>query len=102
MALNRTIFERSMSDKRSEPPEFPLPGSQLRPSHVRLCNRCEKLQPEANVVEMRTVQFWVPDTRSATFAAGVRMQCLSLKGEAHEAEAMHFAEEVARHIEGWP
>lgn len=50
---------------------------------------------------LRPVQFWVPDTRSATFAADVRMQCLSLKGEAHEAEAMRFAEEATRHIEGW-
>jgi hypothetical protein len=50
---------------------------------------------------LRPVQFWVPDTRLASFAADVRMQCLLLKGEAHETEAIRFAEEAAGHIEGW-
>lgn len=50
---------------------------------------------------LRPVQFWVPDTRLASFASDVRMQCLALKGDAHEAQAQRFAQEAASHIEGW-
>jgi hypothetical protein len=50
---------------------------------------------------LRPVQFWVPDTRSPEFAARVREQCQSLKGDPAEAEVLRFAEEAAAHIEGW-
>ncbi|MDR0273750.1 MAG: antitoxin MazE family protein [Burkholderiaceae bacterium] len=50
---------------------------------------------------LRPVQFWVPDTRSPEFAARVRRQCQSLKGDSAEAAVLRFAEEAATHVEGW-
>lgn len=50
---------------------------------------------------LRPVQFWVPDTRQASFVADLRMQCLALKGDASETEATGFAQEAVKHIEGW-
>lgn len=50
---------------------------------------------------LRPVQFWVPDTRAPGFAAQVRSQCLALKGDAAEAEAIGFAEAAAATTEGW-
>src|SRR3546814_16382663 len=48
----------------------------------------------------RPVQFWVPDTRGADFAARVRQQCLKLKGEPAELDAMRFVAEEAGQGEG--
>lgn len=50
---------------------------------------------------LRPVQFWVPDTRLPGYAAEVRMQCLAIKGDSHEAETIEFAEEAVSQIEGW-
>lgn len=50
---------------------------------------------------LRPVQFWVPDTRSPEFAAQVREQCRSLKGDSAEAEVLRFTEGAASHVEGW-
>ena len=50
---------------------------------------------------MRPVQFWVPDTRTPEFVAQVRSQCLALKGDAVEAEAIGFVEAAAITVEGW-
>jgi hypothetical protein len=50
---------------------------------------------------LRPVQFWVPDTRSPEFAAQVRQQCQSLKGDPAEADVLRFTEEAATHVEGW-
>ena len=50
---------------------------------------------------LRPVQFWVPDTRAEGFIADLRMQCLALRGDSHEAEAIRFAEEAAGYVEGW-
>ena len=50
---------------------------------------------------LRPVQFWVPDTRSPEFAAQVRQQCRSLKGDPAEAEVLRFTEDAASHVEGW-
>ncbi len=50
---------------------------------------------------LRPVQFWVPDTRLPGFAADVRMQCLAIKADRHESEAIEFAEEAVSQIEGW-
>src|SRR3546814_19079826 len=49
----------------------------------------------------RPVQFWVPDTRGADFAARVRQQCLKLKGDPAELDALRFVEEAAAPVEGW-
>src|SRR3546814_10277798 len=43
----------------------------------------------------RPVQFWVPDTRGADFAERVRQQCLKLKGDPAELDALRFVEEAA-------
>ncbi|MDA8254066.1 MAG: antitoxin MazE family protein [Betaproteobacteria bacterium] len=50
---------------------------------------------------LRPVQFWVLDTRSPEFAAQVREQCRSLKGDSAEAEVLRFTEGAASHVEGW-
>lgn len=50
---------------------------------------------------LRPVQFWVPDTRTVEFITEVQRQCLSLKGDNAEADALRFTEEAASHIEGW-
>src|SRR3546814_7407322 len=42
----------------------------------------------------RPVQFWVPDTRGADFAERVRQQCLKLKGDPAELDALRFVEEA--------
>jgi hypothetical protein len=50
---------------------------------------------------LRPVQFWVTDTRSPELAAQLRSQCLALKGDPSDADAVRFTEEAASHIEGW-
>ncbi|GDX58346.1 hypothetical protein LBMAG30_25090 [Comamonadaceae bacterium] len=50
---------------------------------------------------LRPVQFWVPDTRLASFAADLRRQCLELNGAASEAEVLGLTEEAAGQVEGW-
>lgn len=50
---------------------------------------------------LRPVQFWVPDTRSPDFAAEMKRQCLSLRGNSTEAEVLLFTEAAASHLEGW-
>ncbi len=50
---------------------------------------------------LRPVQFWVPDTRLASFAADLRRQCLELNGAPSEAEVLGFSEEAAGQVEGW-
>src|SRR3546814_1545557 len=47
----------------------------------------------------RPVQFWVPDTRGADFAERVRQQCLKLKGDPAELDALRFVEEAAARSE---
>src|SRR3546814_11711519 len=48
----------------------------------------------------RPVKFWVPDTRGADFAERVRQQCLKLKGDPAELDALRFVEEEAAPDEG--
>src|SRR3546814_20443543 len=48
----------------------------------------------------RPVQFWVPDTRGAAFAERVRQQCLKLKGDPAELDALRLVEEAAARVEG--
>src|SRR3546814_12648885 len=50
----------------------------------------------------RPVQFWVPDRRGADCAERVRQQCLKLKGDPAELDALRFVEEAAAQVEGWP
>src|SRR3546814_14962640 len=49
----------------------------------------------------RPVQFWVPDTSGADFAERVRQQCLKLKGDPAELDALRSDEEAEAQVEGW-
>lgn len=50
---------------------------------------------------LRPVQIWVPDTRSVEFVAEVKRQCLMLKKDPAELEAIAFCEAAAASVEGW-
>ena len=71
------------------------------PSVPSSTNKVSRSRERMRVAGLRPVQFWVPDTRLPGFAADVRMQCLAIKGDRHEAEAIEFAEEAVSQIEGW-
>src|SRR3546814_20822490 len=43
----------------------------------------------------RPVHFWVPDTRGDDFAERVRQQCLKLKGDPAELDALRVVAEAA-------
>ena len=71
------------------------------PSTPSSTNKVARSRERMRAAGMRPVQFWVPDTRLPGFAADVRMQCLALKEDSHEAEAIGFAQEAAGQVEGW-
>ena len=71
------------------------------PSTPSSTNKVARSRERMRAAGMRPVQFWVPDTRLPGFAADVRMQCLALKGDSHEAEAIGFAQGAAGQVEGW-
>lgn len=71
------------------------------PSAPSSTNKVTRSRERMRDAGMRPVQFWVPDTRLPGFAADVRMQCLAIKGDRHEAETIEFAEEAVSKIEGW-
>ena len=50
---------------------------------------------------LRPVQFWVPDTRQPGYAAELTRQCLALRADAAESDALRFTEEAAGQLEGW-
>ena len=49
---------------------------------------------------MRPVQLWVPDTRSAEFAAECRRQSALLSADPHERVTLDWIEQVAD-TDGW-
>ncbi len=49
---------------------------------------------------MRPVQLWVPDTRSADFAAECQRQSMLLAADPHERETLARIEQVAD-TDGW-
>ena len=49
---------------------------------------------------MRPVQLWVPDTRSAQFAAECRRQSALAAADPHECETLDWIEQVAD-TDGW-
>ena len=71
------------------------------PSTPSSTNKVARSRERMRAAGMRPVQFWVPDTRLPGFAADVRMQCLALKEDSHEAEAIGFAQGAAGQVEGW-
>ncbi|MDO4794816.1 MAG: antitoxin MazE family protein [Brachymonas sp.] len=64
-------------------------------------NKVERYRQRMRAAGFRPVQFWVPDTRSSSFAECVRQQCLKLKNDPEELDILRFAEEAAQEIEGW-
>lgn len=64
-------------------------------------NKVARHRQRMRAAGLRPVQFWVPDTRSPEFAALIRQQCRSLKGDPAETEILRFTEEAASQIEGW-
>jgi hypothetical protein len=50
---------------------------------------------------LRPVQFWVPDTRSQSYADVLRLQCLALKENPAENNLLGMTTEAAYLIEGW-
>ena len=71
------------------------------PSTPSSTNKVARSRERMRAAGMRPVQFWVPDTRLPGFATDVRMQCLALKEDSHEAEAIGFAQGAAGQVEGW-
>jgi len=49
----------------------------------------------------RPVQIWALDTRSSELADTLRRQCLGLRGDSAEAQAMDCSEAAVRLIQGW-
>ncbi|MDH4483020.1 MAG: antitoxin MazE family protein [Rhodoferax sp.] len=68
-----------------------------RPSAQKVTRSRERMRAAG----LRPVQFWVPDTRLQGFALEVQRQCLALRGDAAEANALHFTEAAAGLVEGW-
>ncbi|MEY2621996.1 MAG: hypothetical protein RIT26_1816 [Pseudomonadota bacterium] len=69
----------------------------INPSSSKVTRSRERMRAAG----LRPVQFWVPDTRLKAFAADVRSQCQAIKGDAHEDDAIRFAEEAAERVKGW-
>lgn len=68
---------------------------------TRLESNVKRHREQMRAAGLRPVQFWVPDTRTPEFIAQVREQCLSLKGDKTEADALRFSEEAASQVDGW-
>ena len=62
--------------------------------------RVQKHRPSLKARGMRPVQLWVPDTRSADFAAECRRQSALLDADPHEREILDWIEQVADK-DGW-
>ena len=66
--------------------------------------RVQKHRQALRAAGLQPVQIWVPDTRSASFAAECRRQCLSLAADAaaraDEVELQAWLDQVAD-TDGW-
>lgn len=62
--------------------------------------RVQKHRAHLRAQGMRPVQLWVPDTRSAQFAAECRRQSALLAADQHERETLDWIERAAD-TEGW-
>lgn len=63
-------------------------------------SRVQRHRAHLKAQGMRPVQLWVPDTRSALFAAECRRQSALLAADPHEREALDWIEQVAD-TDGW-
>src|SRR3546814_5551677 len=71
------------------------------PIFKQRADKVDRHRQRMRAAGFRPVQFWVPDTRGADFAERVRQQCLKLKGDPAELDALRFVEEAAAQVEGW-
>jgi len=82
-----------------------MPSLQQGYSQTSMSTRRESnvrhLRERMRAAGLRPVQFWVPDTRTPEIIAQVCEQCLSLKGDKTEADALRFTEEAASQVDGW-
>ena len=62
--------------------------------------RVQKHRAKLKARGMRPVQLWVPDTRSADFAAECRRQSALLDADKQEREILDWIEQVAD-TDGW-
>lgn len=62
--------------------------------------RVQKHRASLKARGMRPVQLWVPDTRSADFAAECRRQSALLEADPQEREILDWIEQVAD-TDGW-
>lgn len=62
--------------------------------------RVQKHRASLKARGMRPVQLWVPDTRSADFAAECRRQSALLEADPQEREILDWIEQVAD-ADGW-
>lgn len=67
----------------------------------QVTDKVDRYRQRMRAAGFRPVQFWVPDTRTDDFVERIRQQCLKLKGDLAELDALRFAEEAAGQIEGW-
>jgi hypothetical protein len=63
-------------------------------------DRVKKHRAQLKARGMRPVQVWVPDTRSARFAAECRRQSMLLAGDPQELETLDWMERIADQ-DGW-
>ena len=63
-------------------------------------SRVQRHRANLKAQGMRPVQLWVPDTRSAQFAAECRRQSALLAADPHERETLDWIEQVAD-TDGW-
>lgn len=63
-------------------------------------SRVQKHRAHLKAQGMRPVQLWVPDTRSADFAAECRRQSALLAADPHERETLDGIERAAD-TDGW-
>lgn len=63
-------------------------------------SRVQRHRAQLKAQGMRPVQLWVPDTRSADFAAECRRQSALLAADSHERETLDWIEHVAD-TDGW-
>lgn len=71
------------------------------PSIHESTNKVARHRERMRAAGLRSIQFWVQDTRSPEFTAQVRQQCQNLKGDPAEADVLRLTEEAATHVEGW-
>jgi hypothetical protein len=70
-------------------------------THASFFTRVQKHRANLKARGMRPVQLWVPDTRSADFAAECRRQSALLDADPQERELLDWIEQVAD-TDGWP